>query len=252
MDRRAFVLSTRFFEEVGGEGGIDTVKPSHGIEAMDIGGRLRELRKVRGMSLRNLAKKVGVSASFISQVEQNKCQPSLETLRKISEALDVTTSYLLEAERDEISPSREVVEIRLPNQLQYLSVLAEFVGSVCRSQKVSDEDLDDILLAVDEACTNIIKYAYQVGSINYFRVRISFDCELVQVDLLDQGAKFNPLEMPLPDVKDTMGDGKERDLSLGIYFMRKMMDEIRYRYTPNEGNHLTLIKRISHSKGNGL
>ena len=219
---------------------------------MNIGFRLKELRRLRGISLRNLAKKVGVSASFISQVEQNKCQPSLDTLGKISEALEVTTGYLLEAEQDEFSPSKEVVEIRLPNRLQYLSILAEFVGSVCRTHEVPHEDLEDILLAVDEASSNIIRYAYQVGSINYFRVRVSFERELVQVDLLDQGAKFNPLEIPLPDMKDITGDGKEKDVSLGVYFMKKVMDDIRYHYSPNEGNHLTMVKKISQSKGNGL
>ena len=219
---------------------------------MNIGVRLREVRGVRGISLRNLAKKVGVSASFISQVEQNKCQPSLDTLRRISEALDVTTAYLLEVEQDEVSPLKEVVEIRLPNKLHYLSILAEFIVSACRIHEVPDENLKDILLAVDEASTNIIKYAYRVGPINYFRVRISFDRELVQVDLLDQGTKFNPLEMPLPETKGIMGEGKEKNLRLGIFVMKKVMDDIRYRYSPNEGNHLTLIKRISQSKGHGL
>jgi serine/threonine-protein kinase RsbW len=219
---------------------------------MNIGYRLKELRKVRGISLRNLAKKVGVSASFISQVEQNKCRPSLDTLRKIAEALDVTISYLLEVEQDGFSASKEVVEIRVPNRLTYLSGLADFLKSVCQNHEVPNKDIENIMLAVDEACTNIIKYAYQVGAINYFTVRISFEPELVQVDLLDQGTRFNPLEIPLPDVKGVTGHGKEKDFSLGIYFMKKVMDDIRYRYSPNEGNRLTLIKRISQSKGNGL
>ena len=217
---------------------------------MNIGVRLKEVRRLRGISLRNLAKKVGVSASFISQVEQNKCQPSLDTLRKISEALDVTTGYLLEAEQDGFSISKEVVEIRLPNQLQYLPILAEFVGCVCRSHEVTDKDIEDILLAVDEACTNIIKYAYQVGPINYFKVRISFERDLVQIDLLDQGKRFNPLEIPLPDKKRLGAD--EKGLGLGVYFMKQVMDDIRYHYSPNEGNHLALIKRIYQSKGIGL
>ncbi len=219
---------------------------------MNIGDRLREVRRLRGISLRNLAKEVGVSASFISQVEQNKCQPSLDTLRKISRTLDVTTGYLLEFEQDEFSPSKEVVEIRLPNKLHYLSILAEFVGSTCRMHEMPDEDLKDILLAVDEACTNIIKYAYRVGPINYFRVRISFYREMIQIDLLDQGTKFNPLEMPLPETKDITREGKEKNLGLGISIMRKVMDDIHYHYSPNEGNHLTLIKKISQSKGNAL
>ena len=219
---------------------------------MNIGVRLKELRKVRGISLRNLAKRVGVSASFISQVEQDKCQPSLDTLQKISDALNVTTSYLLESGQAEGFPPKEFVEIRLPNRLKYLSTLAEFLKSVCQNLEIPVKDIEDILLAVDEACTNIIKYAYQVGPINYFKVRISFDRELVQIDLLDQGTKFNPLEIPLPDMKGITGESKEKDLSRGIYFMKKAMDDIRYRYSPNEGNHLTLVKRISQSKGKGL
>ena len=218
---------------------------------MHIGVRLKGVRRLRGMSLRNLAKKVGVSASFISQVEQNKCQPSLDTLQRISEALDVTTSYLLESESNEMFPPKEVVEIRLPNQLKYLSTVADFLKSVCQNQEVPSKDIEDILLAVDEASTNVIKYAYQVGPINYFKVRVSVNRELVQIDLLDQGKRFNPLEIPLLDVKDITEDGKEKNIGMGVYFMKKVMDDIRYHYSRNEGNHLILIKRISQSKGNG-
>jgi serine/threonine-protein kinase RsbW len=219
---------------------------------MDIGSRLKELRGIRGISLRSLAEKVGVSASFISQVEQDKCQPSLETLRKISQALDVPTSYLLEADQDEISPSEEVFEIRLPNRLPYLSILAEFVEEVCRSREVPEEPLQDILVAVDEASSNIIKYAYEVGSINYFRVRISCDRKVVQVDLLDQGRKFNPLEAPPIQRKAITGVGKGEDMRLGIHIMRKVVDDVRYRYSPNQGNHLILVKKISQSKRSSL
>ncbi len=219
---------------------------------MNIGVRLKEARRLRGISLRNLAKKVGVSPSFISQVEQNKCQPSLNTLQRISRALDVTTSYFIEPEGDETSYSKEIMEIRLPNRLKYLSTLADFLKSVCQNHEVTTKDIEDILLAVDEASTNIIKYAYQVGPINYFKVKISFDRDLVQVDLTDQGKKFNPLETPLPDMEGITGDNKGKDLSLGIHVMKKVMDDIRYHYSVNEGNHLTLIKRISQSKGNGL
>ncbi len=216
---------------------------------MDIGARMKEVRILRGMSLRNLARKVGVSASFISQVEKNKCQPSLETLRRISEVLEVTTSYLLEPEEHQASPSKEVLEIRLPNRLRYLSTVADFLKGVCQKHGVPTEDIENILLAVDEASTNVIKYAYDVGPLNYFKVRVSFDRDLVQIDLLDQGRRFNPLENPPPDKKEFAGD--EEDLGMGIYVMKKVMDDIRYRYAPNEGNHLTLIKQISASKGNG-
>ncbi|UCD71905.1 MAG: ATP-binding protein [Syntrophobacterales bacterium] len=205
---------------------------------------------LRGISLRNLAKKVGVSPSFISQVEQNKCQPSLNTLRKISEALDITTTYLLESEAHEMTSPKEAVEIRLPNRLKYLSTIADFLKSVCQNHEVPTKDIENILLAVDEACTNIMKYAYQVGPLNYFKMRVSFDPDLVQIDLLDQGRRFNPLQNP-PLSENKVAGGQE-GLGMGIQVIKKMMDDIRYRYSPDEGNHLTLIKRISQSKENGV
>lgn len=216
---------------------------------MDIGARLREVRILRGMSLRNLARKVGVSASFISQVEQNKCQPSLDTLQRVSEALEVTINYLLEPEDNGMSPPREVLELRLPNRLKYLSTLADFLKSVCQNHEIPTEDMENILLAVDEASTNVIKYAYQVGPLNYFKLRVSFDRDLVQIDLLDQGRRFNPLEDPHFDKEKFTGD--EEGFGIGIQVVKKVMDDVRYRYSANEGNHLTLIKRISQSKGNG-
>lgn len=221
---------------------------SIGIKVMNLGARVREARVLRGISLRNLAKKVGVSASFISQVEQDKCQPSLDTLRRITEALGITTGYLLESQAQEASPRKEVVEIRLPNRLRYLSTVADFLKSVCQNHEIPDEDIENILLAVDEASTNVIKYAYQIGSPNFFTVRVTFGRKQVQVDLLDHGRRFNPLENPLPHRERLTGD--EESLGMGISVMKNVMDDVRYRYSPSEGNRLMLIKRISQSKGN--
>lgn len=214
---------------------------------MNLGTRVREARILRGISLRKLAKKVGVSASFISQVEQDKCQPSLDTLRRIADALGVTTSYLLETQDQEAPSRKEMVEIRLPNRLRYLSTLADFLKSVCQTHEIPEEDIESLLLAVDEASTNVIKYAYQIGSLNYFTVRVSFDRDQVQVDLLDQGRRFNPLANPLPEREKLVGD--EKSLGMGIRVMKKVTDDVRYRYSPSEGNQLTLIKSISQPKG---
>ena len=62
---------------------------------MDLGMRIRESREKIGMSLRKLAKEVGVSPSFISQVEQNKAQPSINSLQKIAQVLGISVSNLM-------------------------------------------------------------------------------------------------------------------------------------------------------------
>ncbi|MGM0508947.1 MAG: helix-turn-helix domain-containing protein [Fusobacteriota bacterium] len=63
---------------------------------MTFGEKIKERRRTEGYSLRVLAKKVGLSASFLSQIEQGKTSPSIENLKKIANALDVKVSYLIE------------------------------------------------------------------------------------------------------------------------------------------------------------
>jgi transcriptional regulator with XRE-family HTH domain len=55
-----------------------------------LGGRLRDERVRRGMTLRGLAREVGVSASMISQIETSKAQPSVSTLYAITSALGIS------------------------------------------------------------------------------------------------------------------------------------------------------------------
>lgn len=60
-----------------------------------IGFRVKLQREKNEMSLRELAKKVGLSASFLSQVEGEKVFPSLQSLKKIADALHTTIGELI-------------------------------------------------------------------------------------------------------------------------------------------------------------
>jgi transcriptional regulator with XRE-family HTH domain len=62
---------------------------------MEIGKTVRETRMQKGITLRRLAKDIGVSPSFISQMEQGKAAPSIDSLTRIAKVLGVASSYLL-------------------------------------------------------------------------------------------------------------------------------------------------------------
>ncbi|MEE9313638.1 MAG: XRE family transcriptional regulator [Rhizobiaceae bacterium] len=62
-------------------------------EAEALGNDVRGLRKTRGLTLNELAMKIGRSVGFISQVERGMSSPSIDDLRAISAALDVPTSW---------------------------------------------------------------------------------------------------------------------------------------------------------------
>jgi transcriptional regulator with XRE-family HTH domain/KaiC/GvpD/RAD55 family RecA-like ATPase len=86
---------------------------------IDLGLRLKELRKKRGISQTELAKLVGVTPSTISQVESNLIYPSLPALVKMAEVLSVGVSSFFqdaaETKNQIIFPGADAIEMKLPD-----------------------------------------------------------------------------------------------------------------------------------------
>lgn len=68
---------------------------------MSLGERIKQLRQNNNLSVRQLAQQVGVTASFIYQLEQDKVSPSFSTLKSIAAALNTNISLLVEDELPE-------------------------------------------------------------------------------------------------------------------------------------------------------
>ena len=75
-----------------------------------IGGRIRNLRKMRSMSLRALAESTGISMSMLSLVERGKASPSIGTLMAICSALEVHMGDLLAPALVKVEPVSRVAE----------------------------------------------------------------------------------------------------------------------------------------------
>ncbi|MEW5744879.1 MAG: helix-turn-helix domain-containing protein [Nitrospirota bacterium] len=72
--------------------------------ATDLGGRLKELRLRRGMSQKDLADRVEMTPSFVSQLESNQISPSLSSFVQICRALGVNPAEFLDGEKTAASP----------------------------------------------------------------------------------------------------------------------------------------------------
>ena len=73
--------------------------------SVDVGGRLRQLRQERGMSMRALARASGLSTNALSMIERAKTSPSVSTLYKISDALEIPITAFFRNE----PPKKEIV-----------------------------------------------------------------------------------------------------------------------------------------------
>ncbi len=142
-------------------------------------------------------------------------------------------------------------QLKVPAHVDYLGELRDFVTRVCRKYGVSDKVINAFKLAIDEAGTNIIRHAYRDhDEPGFVTVRVIVKKASVTVSLIDQGKYFDPRNVKDPDLKRYVEIGKRG--GLGIFIIRKLMDELDYRKT-EEGNELRMTKnRVAEGSKKGV
>lgn len=131
--------------------------------------------------------------------------------------------------------------LQVPGELASLARLQRFVEETAAALGIDTGILFDLMLAVDESVTNIIIHGYssEPGPVT---VEMWREGDAVLIRLRDRAPLFDPTRVPGPDLSVPL---EERDLGgLGIFLVRRLMDEVTYRVTPDGANELTLRKVV--------
>lgn len=131
--------------------------------------------------------------------------------------------------------------VQFAAKFEYLDEIRDFVGEIARAGSFGDKDVYNIQLATDEAASNIIEHAYENQPDGILELSCGIQNDKITVILIDYGKSFDPSAIPLPDLKADLSDRKIG--GLGIFLMRKLMDEVHYESRPDKSNILTMIKR---------
>lgn len=94
--------------------GVKYSASPQGVRIMDIGYRLQAIRKAKGLSQRELAKRVNVTNSTISLIEQNKVSPSISSLKKVLDGIPISLADFFTA--DLIADTADSVFFPTPQQ----------------------------------------------------------------------------------------------------------------------------------------
>jgi serine/threonine-protein kinase RsbW len=127
------------------------------------------------------------------------------------------------------------------SQTGQLIVVRDFVSDAARGFGFADDEIANIALAVDEACTNIIKHAYNFASDKEINVVVKMNTPEFEILIADRGKHFEPDKVPHPEMKEYLS--KYRRGGLGMFLMRKLMDKVEYRIQPSR-NVVRLVKYL--------
>ena len=126
--------------------------------------------------------------------------------------------------------------------LDSLEPVRGFVHEVGIGAGLSEDQAGNLLLAVDEAVTNIITHGYESSTGD-----IEIDCLRenghLMIALRDHAPVYNPLLVEAPDLTQSPMD-REAPGGFGMVLIKSMVDEVHYRTLPDGRNELTLISSI--------
>ena len=132
--------------------------------------------------------------------------------------------------------------LTLPNDIETIPQLNEFIDGFCEQRDIDNDITMSLNLAIEEAVVNVMNYAYPEGTVGYVDIEADADDDFVTFVISDTGKPFDPTQK---DEVNTELSAEDRPIGgLGIHLVRRMMDEISYRYADHR-NILTLRKKIN-------
>jgi anti-sigma regulatory factor (Ser/Thr protein kinase) len=130
------------------------------------------------------------------------------------------------------------MEIEFTVRLPVDSHSVPFVRGLCRKAldhlRVGTDTMDEIVLALTEACANVVQHSGDDGD---YEVAVRIDDDTCRISVWDEGGGF-----PVPDLSrpvDPTADG-----GAGLVLMRALVDELAFEQDPDGRHRVTLEKRL--------
>lgn len=134
-------------------------------------------------------------------------------------------------------------EYNFSGDFKNLEKIRKLIKKYAINSGFSDAEADKIALAVDEACTNLIRYSFNFDNKQNIKISVSNDNKYFIVNICDTGKPFNLLDVPKPNMNEYFQNYKKG--GLGIFIIRSVMDEIEYIPSNHNNPHNTLkLKKL--------
>jgi anti-sigma regulatory factor (Ser/Thr protein kinase) len=137
---------------------------------------------------------------------------------------------------------KDSITVTIPSHPKYLSAVRSVTSKIGQMYDIDEPVVEDIKLAVDEACTNVIKHAYRGDISKKIVLKYIIKQNSFQVIVEDRGIKAQVDLIKGRSLDDIRPGG------LGIHFIRRVFDVFEFDEKKKKGNRLRLIKYMKIKK----
>lgn len=134
---------------------------------------------------------------------------------------------------------REVIELAVPSRLGLERVAVDAAAALASLMGFSDDRIEDLKTAVEEACINSIEHGNQENANIKVLVELIADDSKLQVDIHDHG-KLIIDHIEKPDIDAKMA-GKQTARGWGLFLIQELMDEVEFDWNPETGNVTRMV-----------
>ncbi len=132
--------------------------------------------------------------------------------------------------------------LRVAADLANLAAIRSFIVTAAESHEAGADEVADLVLAVDEAVTNVIMHGYQ-GRPGWIQIEVTREAGDVVIRVQDDASPFDPTTVPNPVLTEPLEDRQPG--GLGVFLIRQHVDEMQHQLMPEGGNELILRKRLA-------
>lgn len=130
----------------------------------------------------------------------------------------------------------QIVELEVPSAPEYVSIVRQAVEGIARRMDFSELQIDDLKLAVGEACTNAVKHGCRKDDFQHIAIRCVVMDDGLSVEIRNDITQCEEPQVPSrPDIT--------RECGYGLYLIRKLMDEVDIAWD-HETAVVTMTKRL--------
>ena len=137
------------------------------------------------------------------------------------------------------------IQLKIPSSIEYIGIVRLMVAGIAARMNFQLPDIEDIKVAVSEACTNAVLHAYsedfsdQPGIIEVI-VQRSQDRLIIKVQ--DYGKGFDTSIIGKSQIEEKLDDNQHKGLGLGCTFIKNLMDDVHFFSEQNQGSLVTMVK----------
>ncbi len=132
------------------------------------------------------------------------------------------------------------VRLRIPAKPEYIALCRLALTGLAQARALDSDTVADLKLALTEAVSNSVRHAYGTAGEGQVDIRYELGPDRISVDVIDDGAGFDPEEAPSFD-GDELSEG-----GLGIAIIRTIADDVEIESRPGvRGSRLRFVKKLT-------